>query len=132
MSIPVDIRVVINWNMNNTDIDLHVKDPNGEECSYENNKTSIGGRISADVTGSYGPEQFLLKKAIKGKYQVYVNYYGDRQFTEAGPSTVMAEIFTKYSDKTEQRKVVSLQMSKSEKKAGKKEDKKVEVAEFEF
>ena len=29
-------------------------------------------------------------------------------------------------------KVVSLQMSKSEKKAGKKEDKKVEVAEFEF
>jgi len=35
--------------------------------------------------------------------------------------------FTKYASKTEQRKVVSLQMSKAEKK-----DEKVEVAEFEF
>lgn len=127
MNIPVDIRVVINWNMNNTDIDLHVKDPNNEVCSYSNKKTSIGGRISADITGGYGPEQFLLKKAIKGKYQVYVNYFGDRQFTTAGPSTIMAEIFTKYADKTEQRQIVSLQMSKAEKKDG-----KVEIAIFEF
>ncbi|MDR2556044.1 MAG: DUF2135 domain-containing protein [Fibromonadaceae bacterium] len=128
MNIPIDIRVVINWNMNNTDIDLYVKDPNGEICSYSRRKTGIGGRISTDNTGGYGPEQFLLKRAIKGKYQVYVDYFGDRQFTAAGPSTIMAEIFTKYSDKTEQRQIVSLQMSKAQKK----EDKKVEVAEFAF
>ncbi|MDR0518295.1 MAG: DUF2135 domain-containing protein [Fibromonadaceae bacterium] len=125
---PVDIRVVINWNMNNTDIDLHVKDPNNEECFYRNRETKIGGRISADNTGGYGPEQFLLKNALKGKYRVYVNYYSDRQFTDAGPSTIMAEIFTKYADKTEQRKVVNLQMSK----AKKGNDNKAEVAEFEF
>jgi tetratricopeptide (TPR) repeat protein len=128
INIPVDIRVVINWNMNNTDIDLHVKDPNSEECFFRNRETSMGGRISADNTGGYGPEQFLLKKAIKGKYQIYVNYYNDRQFTDAGPSTIMAEIFIKYADKTEQRKVVNLQMSKAKKGSGSK----VEVAEFEF
>jgi len=132
MDIPVDIRVVINWNMDNADINLYVKDPSGEECYYWNEETRIGGRISTDNTGGDGPEQFLLKKAIKGKYQIYVDYFGDRQFTEDGPSTIMAEIFTKYSDKTEQRKVVSLQMSKVEKEVGKKEDEKVEVAEFEF
>jgi tetratricopeptide (TPR) repeat protein len=125
---PVDIRVVINWNMDNTDIDLHVKDPNGEECYYKHRKTRIGGRISTDIRGGYGPEQFLLKNAKKGKYQVYVNYYGDRQFTVAGPSTVMAEIYTKYAGKAEQRKIVALQMSKTEKKNGSK----VEVAEFNF
>jgi len=65
----------------------------------------------------------------KPKYKIYVGYYGDRQFTEDGPSTIMAEIFTKYADKTEQRKVVTLQMSKAEKKYG---GDKVEVAEFEF
>jgi len=126
INIPVDIRVVINWNMDNTDIDLHVKDPNNEQCYYRKLETSIGGRISDDITSGYGPEQFLLKKAVKGKYRVYVNYYGDRQFTQAGPSTIMAEIFTKYADKTEQRKIVSLQMSNA------KKDRMVEVAEFEF
>jgi hypothetical protein len=128
INIPVDIRVVINWNMDNTDIDLHVKDPNGEECYYSRRETKIGGRISTDNTSGYGPEQFLLKKAVKGRYQVYVNYYSDRQFTAAGPSTIMAEIYTKYADKTEQRKIAALQMSNA-KKTG---DGKVMVAEFDF
>jgi tetratricopeptide (TPR) repeat protein len=123
VNIPVDIRVVINWNMDNTDIDLHVTDPAGEECSYSNVATRIGGRISADITSGYGPEQFLLKKAVPGKYQIYVNYYGDSQFTDAGPSTVMAEIYTKYGDKAEQRQVVCLQLTG---------DGKALVAEFKF
>jgi uncharacterized protein YfaP (DUF2135 family) len=46
--------------------------------------------MSADIQKGYGPEQFLLKKAVKGTYRVHVNYYGDRQVTSAGPSTVMA------------------------------------------
>ena len=29
---PVDLRIVMNWNMNNTDIDLWVTDPNEEKC----------------------------------------------------------------------------------------------------
>jgi len=127
-NIPVDIRVVINWNMNNTDIDLHVLDPYDEECYYRRKETSIGGRISTDNTSGYGPEQFLLKNAVKGKYRVYVNYYGDRQFTLAGPSTVMAEIYTKYAGKTERRKVVCLQMSSVMKRDGNL----VDVAEFKF
>ncbi|GBU21909.1 hypothetical protein R80B4_01811 [Fibrobacteres bacterium R8-0-B4] len=128
MRIPVDIRVVINWNMNNTDIDLHVKDPNNDICHYGVPKTDIGGRISGDIVNGYGPEQFLLKKAIKGKYQVYVHYFGDRQHTSAGPSTVMAEIFTKYAGKTEQRKVVCLQLSNAERHGGEL----VTIAEFDF
>jgi hypothetical protein len=128
IDIPVDIRVVINWNMDNTDIDLHVKDPNNEECYYSNRETSIGGHMSNDNASGYGPEQYLLKKAVKGKYRIYINYFSDRQFTSAGPSTIMAEIFTKFADKTEQRRVVSLQMSN----ATKKDKGKVEIAEFQY
>ncbi|MCL2282931.1 MAG: TonB family protein, partial [Fibromonadales bacterium] len=73
LEVPVDIRIVINWNTNNTDINLSVKDPNNEECSFKNKRTNIGGRISADNANGYGPEQFMLKKAIKGKYKVYAN-----------------------------------------------------------
>ena len=126
---PVNIRVVINWNMNNTDIDLHVKDPNGETCFYSHKRTALGGRISQDITQGYGPEQFLLKNAVKGKYEVFVNYFGDSQVKAEGPSTVMLEIFTDYSDGSQQRKVVCLQLSKESKK---EKDGLVKVGEFEF
>jgi tetratricopeptide (TPR) repeat protein len=128
-AMPVDIRVVINWNMNNTDIDLHVRDPYGEICFYSHKATAIGGRISQDITQGYGPEQFMLKKAVKGKYEVFVNYYGDSQVKAEGPSTIMAEIYSEYADKKEQRQVVCLQMSKESKKTA---DGKMKVAEFEF
>ena len=129
LSMPVDIRVVINWNMNHTDIDLHVKDPRGETCFYGHQATEIGGRISFDNTQGYGPEQFMLKKAIKGKYEVFVNYYGDSQVKAEGPSTIMAEIFTRYAGKKEQRQVVTLQLSKENKQT---KDGLLKVAEFEF
>jgi hypothetical protein len=69
-ALPVDIRIVMDWNMNNTDIDLWVTDPNNEKCYYSHNRTDIGGRISHDMTQGFGPEQFLLKNAIKGSYKI--------------------------------------------------------------
>ena len=128
-AMPVDIRVVINWNMNSADIDLHVKDPRGETCNYGNKSTEIGGRISKDNTQGYGPEQFMLKKAIQGNYEVFVNYFGDSQVKTEGPSTVMIEIYTSYSGKDEQCRVVCVQLSKE-----KKESKNglLKIAEFKF
>ncbi|MDR1984700.1 MAG: DUF2135 domain-containing protein [Prevotellaceae bacterium] len=128
-AMPVDIRVVINWNMNNTDIDLHVKDPNGETCFYSHKSTDIGGRISNDITQGYGPEQFMLKKAVKGKYEVFVNYFGDSQVKAEGPSTIMVEIYTKYSDSDEQRQVVCVQLSKNKSTT---KNGLLKIAEFEF
>jgi hypothetical protein len=122
---PVDVRVVLNWNMNDTDIDLWVIDPNGEKCFYSHKLTAIGGRISNDFTRGYGPEHFMLKKALKGKYKVLINYFGDRQQKIAGPTTVMAEIFTNYSRPVQQRKMITLQMQK-------KDNGEVLVGEFNF
>lgn len=105
-SLPVDVRVVLNWNKNDTDIDLWVTDPKGEKCYYSDPATEIGGRLSDDFTSGYGPEQFMLKKAMNGKYKIEVNYYGDRQFTISGPTTVTAEIYTRYSTGKQQRKII--------------------------
>jgi len=109
---PVDIRIVMNWNMNNTDIDLWVTDPNGEKCYYSHNRTEIGGRISHDMTQGFGPEQFLLKNAIKGTYKVEIDYFGDRQATIAGPTTIMAELYTHYGTPQEKKELIVLQMKK--------------------
>jgi len=110
--LPVDIRIVMDWNMNNTDIDLWITDPNGEKCYYSHNRTAIGGRISHDMTRGFGPEQFLLKKAIKGTYKIEINYYGDTQATIAGPTTIMAELFTHYGTPDEKKEIIVLQMKK--------------------
>jgi len=111
-SLPVDMRIVMDWNMNNTDIDLWVTDPNNEKCYYSHNRTEIGGRISHDMTQGFGPEQFLLKTAIKGTYKIEINYYGDRQATVAGPTTIMAELFTHYGTPQEKKELIVLQMKK--------------------
>ncbi len=109
---PADVRIVLNWNMNNTDIDLWVTDPNNEKCYYSHNRTAIGGRISHDMTQGFGPEQFLLKKAMKGTYKIEINYYGDRQATIAGPTTIVAELYTHYGTPQEKKELIVLQMKK--------------------
>ena len=109
---PVDLRIVMNWNMNNSDIDLWVTDPSGEKCYYGHNSTAIGGRISRDFTQGFGPEQFMLKKGMKGKYKIQINYFGNSQVTIAGPATVMAEIYLHYGTSREQKRIITLQMKK--------------------
>lgn len=111
LPLPVDVRVVLNWNKNDTDIDLWLTDPTGERGYYGNSRTKIGGRISNDFTSGYGPEQFMIKKAVKGKYKIEVNYYGDRQINISGPTTVTAEIYTRYASGNQQRKVIVLPMA---------------------
>jgi hypothetical protein len=117
MALPVDLRVVLNWNMNSTDIDLYVTDPYGSECFYNRKATGTGGRLNANMKDGYGPEQFLLKNAPKGAYQIYVGYSGDRQVASAGPSVVMVEVYLyaggagKGDGKDEKRWVLCRQLS---------------------
>lgn len=124
-NMPVDLRVVLNWNRPNTDIDLWVTDPNGEKCYYAHRFTQLGGRISHDFTRGLGPEQFLLRNALKGSYKVEVNYFGDTQVTLAGETTIMAEIYTNYGTPQQRRQIITLQMQRGANGA-------VYVGEFDF
>ncbi|MET3538749.1 VIT domain-containing protein [Chryseobacterium limigenitum] len=127
--LPVNIRVVINWNKDNTDIDLWVTDPNNERCMYSHKSTEIGGRLSDDFTGGFGPEQFLLKKAIKGKYKIETNFYNENQVSIAGATAIMAEVFINYASGKQERKIVVFQ-NKSEADTGNRDG--VLIGEFEF
>ncbi|MBO9591836.1 MAG: hypothetical protein J7599_02935 [Niabella sp.] len=128
--LPVDIRVVLNWNIDHTDIDLHVTDPKNEECYYGSRETSLGGRISNDFTDGFGPEQFLLKKAVRGKYQIKTDFFGERQVTVAGPPTLMAEVFLRYASGNEERKIIVFQDAKGSN--ANRIDGQTLIAEFEF
>jgi tetratricopeptide (TPR) repeat protein len=76
---PADIIVTMNWNTDNTDVDLWITEPSGEECGYSHKDTAAGGNLLQDITRGYGPERYRLQKAVNGRYQVKVHYYsGDR------------------------------------------------------
>ncbi|MGO1072848.1 VIT domain-containing protein [Lysobacter sp. CA199] len=87
-NLPLDLRVVLSWDSDNSDMDLWVTDPNGEKCFYSHKLTYQGGRITNDFTGGYGPEEFSLRKAKPGKYKVEANFYGERQQLVTGATTL--------------------------------------------
>ncbi len=71
----LDLSVVLSWDTDGTDLDMHVSDPNGEECYYGHKQTEAGGRLDVDDTDGYGPEVFTLANALEGEYTVKVKYY---------------------------------------------------------
>ena len=103
---PVDMRIVINWSTDNTDMDLWVVDPKGEKTYYGNRISHIGGKISNDMTQGYGPEEFMLKKAPRGTYTIKVKYYASSQQKLTGPTVIRAEVYTKYASKAEKREEI--------------------------
>lgn len=70
------LRVVLSWDSDNTDLDLHVIAPDGGHGWYGNRVLENGGALDVDVTTGYGPEIFAMPAPLKGRYLVYINYYG--------------------------------------------------------
>lgn len=102
VDLPVDVRIVLDWNVNDSDMDLWVIEPNGEECYWLHKLTSNGGRLTRNITGGYGPEEYLIKKAIPGKYVIKVKYYDDWTQKISGPVTLLISIFTNYGRDNEE------------------------------
>ena len=74
-----DLVITMLWNTDQTDVDLHVVEPSGEECSYENKRTRSNGQITSDITTGFGPEMYFNAKAPQGKYDIKVKYFSNGQ-----------------------------------------------------
>ena len=107
----LDIRVLIDWNHNDTDIDLWVIDPKKEKCFYKHTKTKIGGLMSKDMTRGFGPEQFVLKNGVKGNYKIKVKYYASSQQKISGPTFLKITTFKNYGSKNEIKNVKLLRLA---------------------
>lgn len=89
------LRVVLSWDSDGTDVDLHVVTPDGQHGFYGNRVLENGGALDVDVTTGFGPEIFSMPTILPGAYLVYVNYYGgydsgDELFT-TGRITVITD-----------------------------------------
>ena len=122
--IDVDVRIILSWDADNTDIDIHVLEPNGEEAYYQNWRTASGGFVSQDITTGYGPEEYLQLKGQTGVYKVLTHYYGSSQQKLTGPATATATVYTNWARPGEKRQILSLRLDKPKEK--------VTVGEIEF
>ncbi len=113
-NLPLDLRIVMTWDADNTDIDLWVIDPNKEKCYYQNRYTKIGGFLSRDFTQGYGPEEFLLRKAIKGTYQIKSHFFGNHRQDLTSAVTVFVDIFTHYGTKQQSHQTMHLRLESSD------------------
>ncbi len=110
-NLPLDLRVTLAWDTDNTDIDLWVTDPNGERAYYGHPLSRQGGRVSRDITGGYGPEEFGLRRAVPGKYTVTAQYYGHRQQVVSGATTIQLTLATGFGSAGQKEQAVTLRLN---------------------
>ena len=69
-------RLVLSWETDANDVDLHVYDAAGNHCYYSSKTLASGGQLYADVTTGYGPECFVIEgEPTAGPYRVQAHYY---------------------------------------------------------
>jgi hypothetical protein len=72
---PEDLRVTLAWETDANDVDLHVVDPDGEECDCRHRATRSGLELYEDITQGLGPEVVRTKDAERGTYHIGVKYF---------------------------------------------------------
>ncbi|MEI8116797.1 MAG: VIT domain-containing protein [Flavobacteriia bacterium] len=121
---PVDIRIVLNWDTDDTDVDLWVTEPDGEKCMYSYPLTANGGRISNDFTQGYGPEEYMIHAAKPGTYHIQAHYYGDHRATVNGKATLSIQLFKQYGTSFQYKREITRRLNVTEDI--------VDLGEFEF
>ena len=109
--LPLRVRIVLSWDADETDIDIHVLEPDGEEAYYGHRRTSSGGFVSEDVTTGYGPEEYLRKEGL-GRFKVLTNYFASHQTDLTGAATATATVYTDWGTAEEKMCILTLRLDK--------------------
>ncbi len=108
----MDVRIVMNWDADLTDMDLHVIEPSGEEAYYGHNRTRIGGMVTRDFTQGYGPEVYAIRRAMRGRYTIKAKFYGSSAAKLAGAVTLQVDVYTNYGRRNQRRRSLTLRLTK--------------------
>lgn len=75
-----DVKVIIRWDTR-ADVDLDVKEPNGETVNHGHSVSKDGGKYYYDNTKGFGPEHYTILKAPRGAYVVGAHLHGSERST---------------------------------------------------
>jgi tetratricopeptide (TPR) repeat protein len=108
-----DMRVVINWNRGDVDLDLKVIDPNLEIATPDNPRTRSGGKLLSNNQTGFGPEIFDLEKLQTGSYYLKVGYPLEEGeiLNVDGPTYVKLTIYRNYGRANQTKEVQLVRIS---------------------
>ncbi|MBQ6390697.1 MAG: DUF2135 domain-containing protein [Eggerthellaceae bacterium] len=107
-----DLRVTLAWDADETDVDLHVTEPAGEEAYYGNRRTTSGGRVSEDITDGYGPELYEIRHARNGVYTIRAHYFASHQQAVFGPASCTLTVYTDWGRPTQKQQITSTRVER--------------------
>ena len=107
-----DLRITLAWDADETDVDIHVTEPSGEEAYFGNRHTFSGGRVSEDITDGYGPELYEIRTAQEGAYEIRAHYYASHQQTIFGPATCTLTVYTDWGRPEQEQRITSTRLDK--------------------
>ncbi|CAF1425264.1 unnamed protein product [Rotaria sordida] len=102
------------WDTNSTGVDLHVIEPTGEKYYYSHKNTAISGMITRDFISSYEPEEYLLRKAVKGACMVRTKYFANHQQSLTGATTIIIHIYKYFGQSNQQKEIVTLRLTSNQ------------------
>ncbi len=109
-ALDTDIRVVVEWTSADADLDLWVREPSGEEAYYGNQRTALGGKISNDMTDGYGPEEYVLRAAYAGDYQVRVQGFSGDRINPNGPGRAMVRLIRNFARQGQSQQLIDAEV----------------------
>ena len=119
-----DLRIVVSWDADNTDIDLMIREPSSQEVYYGNKCSLTGGILSYDIVDGYGPEEFIHKYAPKGQYTVYTNYFASHEQSLIGAATVTVTFYSNWGRSNQKSETVTFRLNE--------EKDKIKVGEYQL
>lgn len=105
-----DVRVVMEWNTPRTDLDLWVTEPKGAKVGYSSPLSPWGGKLSGDVTNGYGPEEYVIRRANVGKYEVRAKTFASDRANPNGPSTLTVRLIRNFGRPSQSEELIDLEM----------------------
>lgn len=110
-AMPLDVRIAMTWDVDGSDMDLHVIEPTGEEAFFGHPLTESGGRVTRDFTEGYGPEVYGLRRGTPGVYQVKAKFFGASAQQMVGAVTLQVDVFTDWGRPNEKKRSMTLRLT---------------------
>mmetsp|Transcript_66902 Transcript_66902/g.156832 ORF Transcript_66902/g.156832 Transcript_66902/m.156832 type:complete len:1018 (+) Transcript_66902:80-3133(+) len=87
----IGLRITLSWLTDANDVDLHVIDPDGNECYYANRNTPWGLELYSDQTAGLGPEVVVVSKK-QGTYRIGVKYFSSGAMGASRGTVIIRQI----------------------------------------
>ena len=116
MPLTADFRVVLDWDAARSNVNLSIREPLGSIAGWGTPRSDGGGSIPADAIAGYGPEQYLIRKAIPGEYLVNGKFHGDWSHSSKSTVTVEATITLNFGKTNESHKRITLRLPETKRR----------------